>query len=322
VTSGIPRHESYDISAVVRQLKVSPGSQNSDPASSPSKSGRARRYLAQTAHEPFVQFLLLGLLIWGGLEYLSAERDRYVIQIGATERQRIADTYARQFGQPPTGEQLAGLIERYVREEIYWREGLALRLDQDDEIVRRRIVQKYEFLQTDLGVTDPPGDGVLQQWFEQHLASYLNPQRIAFTHVYFSMDRDGEQAARARAIGVLKEVRARGAARAADQGDPFPGPTDVSALAPEEAGRLFGQSPLTEALFELPVGQWSGPLRSGYGWHLVYIMSRSPPRLPLLADIRERVLTDYQDEQRRLSDARRFEALKARYTIRADEVRP
>lgn len=309
------------MSAVVHPLKTPP-----PPATAARwkmrRSVRAVcRWLVWATREPFFQFLLLGLLIWAGLDYWSAERDRYVIHIGSPERQRIADTYAQQFGQPPSAEQLKGLIDRYVREEIYLREGLALKLNQDDEIVRRRIVQKYEFLQMDLGAIESPDDAVLQQWLEQHKANYLNPERTAFTHVYFSMDRDGEAAAKGRAIGVLEKLRASRASRAADQGDPFPGPTDVSALAPDEAGRLFGQSQLTEELFELPAGQWSGPYRSGYGWHLVYVTGHSPPALPALADIRQRVLADYQDEQRRLSNARMLEELKAKYTIRDDGAR-
>src|SRR5688572_24512472 len=109
------------------------------------------RLISFAIREPFFQFLVLGCLIWAAVEYSSADRDRYLIDVGPVERQRIADTYAQQFGKPPTGEQLKDLIERYIREEIYWREGLSLKLDQGDEIVRRRIVQKYEFLQTNLG---------------------------------------------------------------------------------------------------------------------------------------------------------------------------
>ncbi len=309
------------MSAVVHPLKTPPPRQHPDAGNAKTSKGRVRRWLVWAVREPFFQFLLLGFLIWAGVGYWSAERDRYVIHVGPAERQRIADAYAQQFGRMPTAEQLKGLIDRYVREEIYWREGLALKLDQNDEIVRRRIVQKYEFLQTDLGVTEPADDETLRRWFERHKANYLSPERAAFTHVYFSTDRDGELAAKGRAINVLKKLRASRVVRAADQGDAFPGPTDVSALAPDEAGRLFGQSQLTEALFKLPIGQWSGPFRSGYGWHLVYVTGRSPPALPSLSGIQPRVLADYQDEQRRLSNARMFEELKAKYTVRDDGAR-
>src|SRR6266568_3399987 len=137
----------------------------------------ARELIKSGMHEPLFHFILLGLLIWGGGEYLNAHHDRYTIHVGSTDCQRIATTYLRQFGQAPSPEQFQGLIDRYIREEIFLREGLALGLDKDDEIVRRRIVQKYEFLQTDLAVPDSPGARVLEHWFEQNKLRYMSPDR-------------------------------------------------------------------------------------------------------------------------------------------------
>src|SRR5687767_5256189 len=102
-----------------------------------------RNWFARIAREPFFQFMLLGSLIWLGVEYWNTNEQRYTIDVGAAEQQRIVMAYRQQFGREPTAEQLRMLIERHVREEIFLREGLDLKLDQDDEIVRRRIVQKY-----------------------------------------------------------------------------------------------------------------------------------------------------------------------------------
>src|ERR1700683_839394 len=119
-----------------------------------------RTWLRFTAHEPLFQFIVLGALIYGGVEYWSPHHDRHTIYFGSAERQRIATTYLQQFGQLPTRQPLRGLIDRYIREEIFLREGRALNLEKDDEIVRRRIVQKYEFLLADLAVPGSPGPGV------------------------------------------------------------------------------------------------------------------------------------------------------------------
>jgi hypothetical protein len=293
------------------------------PETAPSAASEARKSWVRAAvdfavREPFFQFLVLGLLIWGGVEYWQGHESRYVIHVGPAEQRRIAMTYRQQFGQMPTPQQLQGLLDRYVREEIYLREALALGLDRDDEIVRRRIVQKYEFLQTDLALADAPTDDELQHWFEQHRERYLAPARIAFSHVYFSTDRDGEQVAKARAVKVFEKLRTMQVARAPDLGDAFPGPSDLGALSKTETARLFGESELSENLFVLPSGQWSGPYRSGYGWHLVQVTGRWPAELPPLANIRDRVLADFQDEQRQLSNARAFGQLRAKYTIRYD----
>jgi len=155
-----------------------------------------RERLWFVAREPFFQFIVLGFLIWTAVDYWNAHHDRHTIHLGRAERHRIVSAYLQQFGQPPTPEQLRGLLDRYVLGEIFLREGFALNLQKDDEIVRRRIVQKYEFLQTDLTVPDSPGPGVLERWFEQNKLRYLTPDRIAFAHVYFSPDRGGDIAAK------------------------------------------------------------------------------------------------------------------------------
>jgi len=226
--------------------------------------------------------------------------------------------YKRQVGHLPTRQEFQGLLDLYVREEIFLREGMALNLENDDEIVRRRIAQKYEFLQTDLAVPDPPQAGVLESWFERNKLSYVTPERVSFSQVYFSADKEGDEAARIRAMKVLAELRKQRTARAPERGDPFPGPSDVDALTPEEVARLFGQSVLSEQLFKSPVAQWSGPFRSGFGWHLIYVTACLPGVLPALTDIRERVLTDYMDDERRTLNARAYEKLRAQYSIRYD----
>jgi peptidyl-prolyl cis-trans isomerase C len=308
-------------SSVVHSLMAAPSPQVKSGTSPEPKRVTARASLRLIAREPIAQFVVLGLLIWGSAEYRSTQQDRYIIHIGSAQRQRIAVTYLQQFGQFPTPRQLQGLIDRYIREEIYLREGLALQLDKDDEIVRRRIVQKYEFLQSDLAVPDSPGSGVLERWFEQNQLRYLTPERVAFSQVYFSADKEGEEAGRVRALKVLKDLRGMHTSRAPGLGDAFPGPSDVGALAPEEAARLFGKSEFAEQLFKLPVGQWAGPYRSGYGWHLVYVTGHLPPVLPPLTQIREQVLADYLEEQRRILNGRAFEKLRAQYTIRDDGER-
>ena len=198
-----------------------------------------RAWLRVIAHEPFFQFIVLGLVIWGAVYYWQVDHDRYTIHLGPAERQRIAVTYLRQFGQSPTPRQFQGLIDRYIREEIFLREGLALNLDKNDEIVRRRIVQKYEFLQTDLAVADSPVPAALQHWFERNKQRYVTPEQIAFSHVYFSADKDGVQATKERAVKVLEKLRAKRISRAPDVGDVFPGPSDVGALPPGEVASTW-----------------------------------------------------------------------------------
>jgi peptidyl-prolyl cis-trans isomerase C len=199
---------------------------------------------------------------------------------------------------------------------------LALNLEKDDEIVLRRIVQKYEFLQSDVAVPESPQGATIEHWFERHKTRYLTPERAAFSQVYFAVDVHGEQAARGRAFATLKILHKQHPTRAPELGDAFPGPADVSAVALEDVTRLFGDSELSHVLFQLPLHQWSGPYRSGYGWHLVYVSGHQAPVLPALREVRERVLTDYADDQRHKLEERAFDNLKANYKVRYDAAGP
>ena len=286
------------------------------PDIAPPKSARLASLLRRGAREPFFQFLLLGALIWAGVEYVEAQSQRYTISVGPAERQRLAIAYQQQYNQAPTPEQLQNLTERYVRQQIFVREGHALGLDKSDEIVDRRIAQKFEFLQQDLGAPDTPDEATLRRWYASHKLQYLSGPKVAFSQVYFSPDRDGEAGAKARAEKALAVLTAHKAVRAPALGDAFPGPSDTAPLTKDDAARLFGESALAAALTDLPVGQWSGPLRSGYGWHLVFVSHRQPPSVPAFEDIRSRVADDYREEQRRLQNAQAYEKLRGKYHVR------
>jgi peptidyl-prolyl cis-trans isomerase C len=280
--------------------------------------GRLRAWIIFCAREPFFHFIVLGLIVWSGLEYVQSLNTRYVIHIGPAQKQRLATAYQLQYGQDPTADQLASLVDRYVTEEIFLREGLALNLDKDDEIVRRRIAQKYEFLQTDLSVPQDPAPGVLERWFETNGSRYTTPARVVFTQVYFSADRDGDEGAQVRARKALEVLQQNHAARAPELGDSFPGPVEPGAVALDAAERIFGKSDLTDQLFKAPAGQWVGPYRSGFGWHLVKVTEQLAPQPARLDDVRARVLQDYLDDQRRTLNQRIFEKLRSKYKIERD----
>ena len=206
-----------------------------------------------------------------------------------------------------------GIVEAYIQEEALYREGKAMGLDRDDEIVRRRISQKVEFLQQDRSLPAAPSDADLARYFDAHAAAYGTPVRTTFSHLYFSTDAVGEGPARARAVHALEALKA---GATADVGaDPFPDLNAYSNLAESEAVRLFGDSELAHRLPTAPVGQWSGPYRSGYGWHLVRVDARTPAARPALADVRDQVREDYLRAAQAKANAQALARLKTRYTV-------
>lgn len=268
--------------------------------------------MKRLVREPFFHFLILGALIYG---ISQVQISRPEIRIGADQIQRMVATYQKQYGSPPSDRQLKALVDAHLREEIFYREGLALHLDRDDEIVRRRIAQKYEFLQQDLARLKEPTEADLQAFFQQNRTQYASPVRISFTHIYFSPDQGGDAQARSRAEQVLKSLSPE-VARAPERGDRFPELYDYAALGPVEATRLFGESNFTQAIFNVPLRQWTRPIRSGYGWHLVRLTAREPARVPPLVEVRDRVLADWTAQQRQRMNAAAFELLKKQYIIK------
>jgi hypothetical protein len=294
------------------------------PEPPPPKPGpwhRLARILRRAASEPLLHFVVAGLALFTAGEIYHRQTSIYRIEITPRHVQQLANDYVLQFGARPDPQTLQQIVQRDTQDEMLYRQGLALKLDQDDEIVRRRVIQKMQFLMQDLNPPPEPTTAQLQAFYDAHAARYVTRPRATFTHIYFAADA-GDAAARARAAAVLKSLP-KGVTRAPDRGDAFPDLYDFSAFEPEQVYRLFGHTPFADAVFQAPVGQWAGPYKSGYGWHLIYIAARQPPARPPLARIRQQVRVDYLQATQGQANARAFQGLARRFTVvRDDKARP
>jgi hypothetical protein len=291
------------------------------PLSPPAgESSRLRRFLARPRvqailREPLTHFLLFGILIFLVAHAIEARSQRYTIDVAPADITRIVNSFEQQYGSEPTPTQLRTMIDNYIREEIYLREGLALGLDRNDEIVRRRVAQKYDFLQQDMAVPREPSEAQLQSYYASHRGAFILPERRSFDQVYFSIDQRGDAAGRALAEAALPRL-ARGEKLA---GDEFPGPPVVSNLSLEETGRLFGGNGFAPQVFEVPEGRWTGPLRSGFGWHLVRVNQITPAKPRSFDEARADLRLAWIEADRQARNRTGYEALQRRYTInRAD----
>ena len=284
-----------------------------------------RRARALT-REPFFHFVALGLLIFLVRGLFDGTPEQYRVTVGPEDVRRIATGYEWQFGRPPTAGELSHLVERHIEEEILYREGVAMGLDVGDEIVRRRVVQKLQFLQEDVALPPEPDDAALEAFHARHTERYAEPARVTLRHLYFSPDSGGSGAARARAADAVAALRNNPGGAPVDEtladGDRFPGRDRYVALDGPGLSRAFGHSELSSAVFELPQGAWHGPLRSGYGWHLVYVEQLDPGRDRPLAEVREEVRTDYLDEQRAEINAAALAAIKGKYVVVREDLVP
>ena len=269
--------------------------------------------------EPLVHFLLTGgvLFVLSALfgQSFGVGGNGNRIEVTADRIQQLRETWTRQRGAPPTGRELDRLIEDFIREEVLYREAIASGLDQGDTIVRRRLAQKVEFLAQSVASTVEPSEAELQAFFDDDPARYRVPEQVSFSHVYFSGSNRGA-GAEAAARGALARLASGAvpAAEAAQLGDRFMLQYEYPPQSRDQVRDLFGPR-FAGRLFELPVGEWSGPVLSSYGMHVVRIRQRIPSRLPGLDEVRGRVLLDLNEQRLRSAADTYYETLRRRFEI-------
>lgn len=269
--------------------------------------------------EPLLHFLLAGtalFLIYDVLRGGESDAPRDIV-ITEARVEALAENFATVWMRPPTPQEIKGLVDDYVAEEIFYREGVAMGLDQDDTVIRRRLRQKMEFIAEDAATAIEPSDEQLKAYLAQHAAKFVSPTEVTFVQVYFNTGKRGDSA-RADAERLLAELQAgRGPADPAEAGDPTLLPAGMQVASPQAIANAFG-SDFAAQVEEAPVGQWSGPLQSGFGLHLVRVDERTAGALPDFEEIRPVVLREWQAEQRTESNKRFLDSLRARYEVRIE----
>lgn len=277
---------------------------------------RVRPLWQRLKREPLAHFLALGALIFIGAHWIEQAQSnaRRQIVVDRTLAQRIIQLQQVQNGTTPSAAQLQRLIENYVDDEVMYREALRMGLDQDDEIVRRRLIQKVQFLQRDLTPPASPSETDLHDYFERHLQRFALPATVSFEHVYFSPEHGGWSAAEGTARRARGELIS-GSIRASDAGDAFPLQLRGRDWTPADAKQIFGDTPVVNALFSTRAHEWSQPVRSGYGWHLVRPLEHRAQTVPAFASVRGEVQAAYLDEAAAAANRRQLDTLRSRYEI-------
>jgi hypothetical protein len=266
--------------------------------------------------EPLVHFLLLGAAIF--VVYgLVSERDvgkSGHITVTQSKIENLAATFARIWQRPPTNWELDGLIQDYIREEVLYREALALGLDRDDTVIRRRLRQKMEFVSEDFAAQAEPSDEELLTYLESHPEAFTIEPRFTFRQVYLDPQRRGANLARDvdRLLAELQQAGDNG--DPATLGDAFLLAHEFESISATDVKKVFGDT-FVVGLSALTSGQWQGPVPSGYGVHLVYVSERAEGRIPELADVRDAVRREWANARRLESGEKFYETLLQRYTV-------
>lgn len=260
--------------------------------------------------EPLVYFLLAGLAIFI-VSNLTAGDVREPILVSEAEQQRLADQWRASMGQDPTPAELEGLIEQWIREEIYYREAMTMGLDENDVIIRRRLAQKLTFFTEDVATGGDADQAEIRKYYDEHAERYTEPARYTFSHRYFSRDR------RLQPEADASQVLAAADGSEPAEGDAFMLQSSYMDQSRPQIETMFG-SVFAAAVPDLAVGEWQGPLPSAYGWHLVKVERQHPARRLEFNEVARRVASDFKQEQRREANEAFYKSLRARYEV----VRP
>jgi len=264
--------------------------------------------------EPFVHFVVLGAALFGLYHLVAPPQPSRQLVISTDVVHALRQDYLRRNGTPPTRSQEQALVQQYIDTEILYREALALGLDRGDVIVRRRLVQKMEFLTEGMEPDREPADTELQSYLAAHAQRYAEAERVALTHVFVSLDRHG---AETESVARQLSDQLAAGADASTLGDPFIRGHAIPLHTESELAAIFGTA-FAAQVMTLPAGSWSAPLRSSYGVHLVRVTERQPGRLPELGNIRDAVRRDWQEERRAAADRTAMARLRQRYDIRVE----
>jgi hypothetical protein len=235
------------------------------------------------------------------------------IVVSASRIANLGDGFTRTWKRPPNEEELRGLIEDYIRDEVFYRAGRAAGIDRDDVVIRRRVRQKMEFLAEEISIPELT-DAELGAYLASHQERFRAPDSLTFRQVFLSasrraatIDADAKQLAAALAAAGAE-------ADTAELGDPFLLGTGFRAVPLHDVAQTFGEG-FAERAFAAEQGRWQGPIASPFGLHFIFITERTKGSMPPLDTVRPAVARQLAEARRIEAEQKLYQTLRDRYQI-------
>lgn len=268
--------------------------------------------------EPLLHFLLIGAAVFAVYRFVQPAREptqsSKQIQLSLDDLAQLTLLFQSQWKREPTAPELERLMETKIQTEILYREALDMGLDKDDEIVKRRMAQKMQFLAEDAAPREPT-TAELKSWYAKNSDKFAMPTRVSFRHLYFSPDRR-ETRAHDDAVKALAQLAGQPVDAKVPESfaDPFMFQEYYRDRATDYLSKEFGPQ-FAQAVANLPTGSWQGPIESGFGWHLVFVDTAIPGRVPDFEEVEPDVRTAWLGEQKALAWQKAYQDLRAKYTV-------
>ena len=269
--------------------------------------------------EPLLHFLVIGAVLFLVFAQMNgtATKNNNDIIITKSDLDLLAYKWLKSAGRPPTELEREQQLKRYIREQVLYREAVAMGLDKNDVIVRQRLAKKMEYLFNDLSFVPEPTEAELVSFLDEHAKKFTRPAEITFSQIFFdpnlrdqNINNDAEEL-----LAQLKENTKE--VDTINLGDRSLLPYTVSNEREKQLASMFGEAFAKQA-FLLPVNSWQGPIDSEYGAHLIYINSRIEAKLPPLAEIRERITREWRSAKQKAANELFYKSLHQRYKVVID----
>jgi hypothetical protein len=277
--------------------------------------------IGRAFREPLIHFLVLAVLVFAAYHLLASsagggKTDRIVVTSGKIEQ--IAARFAQVWQRPPSPQELKGLIDEQVKEEIYVREAVALGLDKDDTVIRRRLRQKMELLSDASTDALSPSDAELETYLKLHPETFAIDLAMSFQQVFLNPQQQGAGIDPTVAT-ILDTLKSNPETDASTLGDASLLPAEMPITSLNSIGHMFG-SEFADAIGKAKVGAWTGPIASGFGLHVIHVSERQEGRVPALSEVRDAVIREWTNDKRKELENDRLVALLKRYEVTVESV--
>lgn len=262
--------------------------------------------------DPLTLCCLVGVIVFLGSLLVDGDRINTEIVVSDADINRIEQQWLLEQGRLPTPTELDGLIASFAQEEMLVREALAMGLDYNDTIIRRRLVQKYQFIMEDEALNEPASEADLQEFFEANKDMYMSGPKISFKHIFFNSSN--EEATPSYIENLISRVDEE---NWYTLGDPFPLTREFHLNTHAQIANVLGSQFLT-AVLKVQEDEWVGPIDSSYGSHLVCVTERRAAELESFDELNRRVRLDYDAHRRDEAYDKILADLSTRYKIVVD----
>jgi hypothetical protein len=267
--------------------------------------------------EPLVHFLLLGVLIyWLSTFGNMMDDEEKTIFVSQGKIKQLEILYKKTWQRSPSQSELENVINEYVLEQAAYLEGVSLGLDQNDIVITRRVRQKLDFIAEEATKRPIVTDKLLNEYLSKHSDMFRQEALFTFKQVFFDERKQGQQLD----DNIKKSLTLLMANSTAD----ITKLSNASFLAPHyqnmtqsQIEREFGKG-FSKKIMSAQLHTWLGPIRSSYGYHLVYLDEKQQGNLAKLEEVRHLVLREWENEQRQQSVKAYYQQLLKRYPVTID----